>query len=97
MDRIYRSAKLVAASGHDAEVGLPGVRFNSWCSNQAIEEVQGLTLAKVLPGKREITDRPLWNQRGWTYQERLFSKRLPCFCEDCADDEFNMADFYSKH
>lgn len=33
MDRIYESAKLVAASGHDAEVGLPGVRFNSWCSN----------------------------------------------------------------
>lgn len=113
MDRVYRSAKLtvIAVSGRDAEAGLPGVRCDSRYTNQAIEEVQSLTLANMLPGKREIIDRSLWNQRGWTYQERLFSRRLLFFAqdqvyfeceegcnfrEDCADDEFNKADFYSK-
>ncbi|MCJ1326847.1 hypothetical protein MMC10_003513 [Thelotrema lepadinum] len=81
MDRIYSSAyfTIVAASGKDSEAGLPGVSLVSRESNQLIEEVRNLRLARVLPGRAESIETSKWNSRAWTFQERLQSMRMLIF------------------
>lgn len=112
MNHIYRSAVLtaVAAWGQDAQAGLPGVRVNSRLARQAVEEVQGLILANLLPGWRESVDLTPWNQRGWTYQEKLLANRIMIFTaeqvyfsckhgcnfrEESGNDDLSKADFTS--
>jgi len=81
MDKIYESAILtvVAAAGEDADAGLPGIQPTRRVPQQHMEEIQGLQLVNCLSPLREILDTSCWNTRGWTYQERVFSKRMLVF------------------
>ena len=77
MDRIYGSAfmTIVAAHGDGPHAGLPGVRPNSRKSIQRIETVQGLRLSNRLKSLEDSVSRSKWNTRGWTFQERMLSRR----------------------
>jgi hypothetical protein len=77
MNHIYSHAllTLVAASGSNANAGLPGVRLGS-ASIQDSQRINGLEL---IPGRSDLW--PLiksstWFTRGWTFQEYVLSKRL---------------------
>ncbi|KAI5928313.1 heterokaryon incompatibility protein-domain-containing protein [Camillea tinctor] len=79
MRKIYADALLtiVAASGSDADSGLPGVSGDHpRLTIQKRCTVDGITMANEL----EIdTNDSKWNTRGWTYQERVLSPRLLLF------------------
>ncbi|KAJ7537170.1 hypothetical protein O6H91_12G101300 [Diphasiastrum complanatum] len=83
MHNVYGSALLtiVAAAGGDANAGLPGVRPGSRRISQEVMTVDGLRLTLPLPGLRTV-NRSQWNTRGWTYQERILSKRCLMFTND---------------
>lgn len=86
MHQIYGSAlfTIVAADGKDARAGLPGVQPNSRSVEQISERISShLVLAATLPipARDQLADSP-WNRRGWTFQERLLSKRLLIFTGD---------------
>ena len=83
MANIYGGATvtIVAAAGENSEAGLLGIGVLPRSKAQHIETVQGLRLATVLSVFDDVT--PLedingskWNTRGWTYQERMLSRRL---------------------
>ncbi|KAF2010427.1 HET-domain-containing protein [Aaosphaeria arxii CBS 175.79] len=80
MASIYANAylTLIAAEGADANHGLSGIPGGSRSRN--IERIivetpsgQGSLLSPVEPQWPESS---FWNQRGWTFQELLFSKRI---------------------
>ena len=81
MDQIYSSAccTIVAASGKNSGAGLPGVNPGSRNPNQLIEEVRGMKLGRMLPGRADTIDNTIWNSRAWTFQERLLSNRMMIF------------------
>ncbi|OCL14847.1 HET-domain-containing protein, partial [Glonium stellatum] len=81
MASIYVSAAftIVAAAGHDADAGLPGVLETPREKGQHSEAVQGLRLVNQLRSAREVLDASWWNSRGWTYQERVLSKSMLIF------------------
>lgn len=106
MGNIYSSAILtvVAAAGHDANAGLPGIRPRSRRPNQYSEQIQGMRLVNALPSISETVDQSKWITRAWTYQERelstrtlIFSERQAYFgcnqksCqEDCGHDDVSL-------
>jgi hypothetical protein len=69
MDLLYDNAFLtiVAASGNDANAGLPGVRKDSRGRQQVIEEVK--TGLRLISPKHvtDSVDQSVWESRGWTY------------------------------
>ena len=77
MDRVYGNAVLttIAAAGHNARAGLPGVQPGSISRSQHIETIQSLQLANRLSGKFDSIDCSAWNSRAWTNQERILSNR----------------------
>ncbi|PFH63383.1 hypothetical protein XA68_12347 [Ophiocordyceps unilateralis] len=102
MDHIYSRAALtiVAASGSSADSGLAGIKVNT-------RDLESFERKTKLPGSsREfivarssplgLMQKSVWNTRGWTYQERLCSRRMlvftreqvayvcgtSCWCED---------------
>ena len=77
MDRIYGSAVLTiaAAAASNADSPLPGVCKWSRQAPQHIEKIQGMQLANILPDLEETLRKSKWNSRGWTYQERVLSRR----------------------
>ena len=83
MDRIYSSSILtiVAAAGSNANTGLPGLQENSRIPFQLTKRVGSYILRTALPSDPRIgiIDSAPWNQRGWTYQERLLSRRCLIF------------------
>ena len=83
MDRIYSSSILtiVAAAGSNANAGLPGLQESSRIPFQLTEKVGSYILRTALPSNHRIgiIDSAPWNQRGWTYQERLLSRRCLIF------------------
>ncbi len=83
MGNIYSQAliTITAASGSDANAGLPGVRTRSRKSAQRAECVQGLVLVNELCQLEDIIEPSYWNTRCWTYQEAKLSKRCIVFCE----------------
>ncbi|KAH8765179.1 heterokaryon incompatibility protein-domain-containing protein [Hyaloscypha finlandica] len=84
MDSIYAGAfaTIVAAAGSDADAGLPGVRDNRAFSQQSALIGKGLSLVSVASTDNlGRVDRTYWNNRGWTYQERLLSRRNMIFTE----------------
>ncbi|KAI1081588.1 heterokaryon incompatibility protein-domain-containing protein [Whalleya microplaca] len=85
MDSIYRRASctIVAASGDDANAGLPGVEEGSRhiIQHTAIYSDE-LTLLSLLPGCGDAVKKSTWNGLCWTYQERLLSRRLLIFTND---------------
>ncbi len=83
MGNIYSQALLtiVAASGSNANAGLPGVRAFSRNSGQRTECVQGMILANELPQLEDIIGQSYWNTRAWTYQEKELSSKCLIFCK----------------
>jgi hypothetical protein len=85
MDQIYGSAVLtiIAANGDHGDSGLSGIRRRSRAVDQIAEQVgPSLTLAVEMPHTIDVITKAPWNNRGWTYQERLLSKRLLIFTDE---------------
>ena len=80
MYMIYNNAILtiVASSGSTVDAGLPGWKQDSR-QIQSTEVVQGIELAPPLPSVNDCIQSSTWNTRGWTLQERFFSRRLLIF------------------
>ena len=77
---VYAGAALciAAASGNDANAGLPRIRSKLGPCFEPIQissTLRGMTLADSLP-TMFIFDRSVWNTRAWTYQERALAKRI---------------------
>jgi hypothetical protein len=84
MASIYLAAAftIIAAAGDNANAGLPGVQLNSRKIEQIIAKVSPeLSLVHPTLMKTNI-ESSTWNTRGWTYQERLYSKRMLVFLPD---------------
>ncbi|KEZ39450.1 hypothetical protein SAPIO_CDS9308 [Scedosporium apiospermum] len=88
MNQVYQAADLtiVAAAGEDANYGLPGVGLRDRMVGQTTLEITTslgefeLTATPVHP--YEAMSKSRWMQRGWTYQESYFSKRILVFTDD---------------
>jgi hypothetical protein len=84
MDAIYNSAyvTIAAASGNSANSGLPGISRPRAVS-QIIENVDRLQFTIPLPTYMDLESDPsiYWNSRGWTFQEKILSKRLLVFTD----------------
>ena len=81
MDRIFGNALLtiIAVDGQDANAGLSGVERGSRHIRQISEEIQpDIRVMLPLPQIESVESSP-WAQRAWTFQERLFSRRLVYF------------------
>ena len=83
MGNIYSQAlvTIIAASGSNANAGLPGVRAFSRNSAQRIECVQGIILANELLKLEDIIGQSYWNTRAWTFQEKELCSRCLIFCD----------------
>jgi hypothetical protein len=81
MHAIFACATLtiVAAAGGPgvgASAGIPGVRAGSRDLKQCTETVNGLNLITSNRPFLASMSNSEWNKRGWTFQEKLLSKRL---------------------
>jgi hypothetical protein len=85
MDAIYNFAALtiVAASGHHANAGLPRISAPRE-KLQCTQYVGGLHFGLPFPSYDWLESNKImiWNSRGWTFQEKILSKRLLLFT-DC--------------
>lgn len=92
MDAVYGAASLTIAAGSSmhADCGLQGVkegahdRSNLRSFTQKSAMVKGYEMAVTLPSFTELDTRMLslvWNTRGWTLQEKIFSRRLLLFTD----------------
>ena len=84
MDRIYSNALLtmVVADAEGADVGIAGVEKGSRDVHQICEEIEpGIHMMLPLSKPKNIALTP-WNDRAWTFQERLLSRRLAIFTQD---------------
>ncbi|KAJ8589457.1 HET-domain-containing protein [Rhizopogon salebrosus TDB-379] len=77
MELIYgNSAFTIFAVGcSSARDPLPGVRPGTRDPKQQIAKIQGLHLALPLPFAHKLITPSEWNERGWTYQEAMLSRR----------------------
>jgi hypothetical protein len=102
MKAIYCCASLTiaAAAGLHADHGLPGVGIPRG-HKQYTEKIDGLTYSTMAPSYTQLhnSDSLPWNTRGWTFQEKLLSRRILFFTEyqvyfQCAEaiwtEEINM-------
>ncbi|PPQ79026.1 hypothetical protein CVT25_002335 [Psilocybe cyanescens] len=77
MDLVYGTAytTIIAASGANANAGLPGLHPGSRGVSQPIEEIgPGFRLA-FKPRAADLISTSVHSTRAWTFQERLFSRR----------------------
>ncbi|KAH8802926.1 heterokaryon incompatibility protein-domain-containing protein [Xylogone sp. PMI_703] len=84
MDLIYEHAlfTVVAACGHNANAGLPGVQPESRAtSNQNIEVVEGVYLG-IHIGLDQLLKVSAWDSRAWTFQEHILSRRILYFVDN---------------
>lgn len=83
MDRIYANSFLtiVAASGKDANAGLPGVSKVHRRQQQEVR-VGNITLLQSPDLGHIALGRSTWVTRGWTYQEAYFSTRRLIFTDE---------------
>ena len=89
MDLIYglASVTIIATSGITAEAGLPGVKQGSRGRVQEPFAIKGIQLIETLDpnGNGEAGSyigESVWNERGWTFQERLLSRRALVFTDE---------------
>lgn len=83
MDKIYSQAILtiIAAAGRDANAGMLGVHPCPRLQPLPAVTIGGITIMSSLSNdhsywsKGGIIESSFWNKRGWTYQERLLSRR----------------------
>ncbi|KAJ9657261.1 hypothetical protein H2201_008242 [Coniosporium apollinis] len=107
MDNIYSSAVLtiVAASGGSADAGLPGVSLPR--VPQHATRINGVDLLTTGPWFLTSQEECVWNKRGWTFQEKMLSRRLlvfdktQCFyhCNSTTyyEDAYAESDYVSSH
>ena len=83
MDSIYNNAELlvVAATGSDANAGLPGVGSTPRRMWQRIEKISGTQFTTAQPSLQQVLKWSVWNSRGWTFQEAILSRRALVFTE----------------
>ncbi|KAI0204880.1 heterokaryon incompatibility protein-domain-containing protein [Astrocystis sublimbata] len=79
MSAIYKNAYLtiIAADGHDANAGLPGVSLRG-TEQLVVEVVPGVQLVSVSKAN-ELIDEIHYSHRAWTFQEYHFSQRKLIF------------------
>ncbi|MCJ1259453.1 hypothetical protein MMC24_007291 [Lignoscripta atroalba] len=84
MDRIYSGSfvTIVAASGSDANAGLPHVRPGSRGIQQHTETVGDLQLVIALAGLSAHLATSKWISRAWTFQEGLLTRRRLIFTDE---------------
>jgi hypothetical protein len=94
MDSIFgiASVTIVAASGVDANAGFPGIKLGSRTREQIPFTIKGVSLLRTLdlegPAAWNRGDWPsylgdtVWYNRGWTFQEKLFSSRALIFTSE---------------
>lgn len=79
MKLVYSSSDLTiaAAAGAHADHGIPGISIPRK-HVQYSEVITGLRLATMFPSFTglETSSDLLWNTRGWTFQEKLLTKRM---------------------
>jgi hypothetical protein len=77
MDLIYGSSAFTvfAACGTSVRDPLPGIRSGTRDPQQQVAKIQGFHLAVPLTFLSEALTGSTWNQRGWTYQELMLSRR----------------------
>ncbi|KAI5926271.1 heterokaryon incompatibility protein-domain-containing protein [Camillea tinctor] len=104
MDQIYSRAYLtiVAAGGEHANSGLPGMQPGSRnISQHSAMYSESLNLVSILPDAATAADSSKWNTRGWTYQERVLSRRCLVFVNDTVYFQCNKAvwgeDYRAEH
>jgi hypothetical protein len=92
MELIYGSSvfTIFASDSTSARDPLPGVRPNSRDPQQQVTKIQGLHLAVPNSLNHAIAN-SAWNQRGWTYQEVMLSRRrifltTHQMCFECNED-----------
>ncbi|KAJ8124666.1 hypothetical protein O1611_g8974 [Lasiodiplodia mahajangana] len=84
MDLIYENAELtiVAACGHDADAGLPGVREGTRLEPAFSEEIiPGVELGGYVTLDDRMR-RSVYSSRAWTFQEEVLSKRSLFFIDE---------------
>ncbi|KAF5236798.1 hypothetical protein FANTH_11119 [Fusarium anthophilum] len=84
MDLIYERSLLtiIAASGNDADAGLPGVRARSRPAlKQTIEVKPGISLGLYMEMSTLLNASP-YSSRGWTFQEQTLSRRALYFLDN---------------
>lgn len=100
MDIIYNSARLtiVAALDNRVDRGLPGCtdrpRTSSLWTAPRKCEVEGGGIRPEAMNK--IVDASLWNKRGWTFQERVLSRRRLYISESQAIFECSLGAAYEE-
>ena len=87
MDSIFASVTIVAASGVDVKSGLPGIKPKSRAREQTSFKIKGVSLLATLDqgGSGEMCSylgESKWYRRGWTFQEKLFSRRALIFAPE---------------
>jgi hypothetical protein len=76
------SVTIVAAAGSSANAGLPGVPGStSRSSFPSVPLGDGQTLFAGLPLFASAVYESVWETRGWTFQEKVLSRRLVIFTE----------------
>lgn len=97
MEQIYARAifTIVAASGDDADAGLPGVPGGSALrkfEQKVVRISRQTSVIAAQPDFVEVLDMPVgcqdllkpnkWNSRAWTFQERVLSRRALIFADN---------------
>lgn len=84
MDAVYNCSELtiVAASGAHADSGLPGISIPRRHAPVS-ENIGSHQLSTMSPSFSELENSRslVWNTRGWTFQEKIFAKRILLFTE----------------
>ncbi|KAG4432129.1 hypothetical protein IFR05_012384 [Cadophora sp. M221] len=77
MDTIYAAATftIVAAAGNHANAGLPGISTWSRSIQRQTITLQDIEVSNTIPVMKDTVEISVWNSRGWTYQEHMFSRR----------------------
>lgn len=84
MGTIYGESELtiIAAHGHNATSGLPGLsRRRSQQQTSLCTRRKELLLWTEVPEFRSLLTEDKWHAHGWTFQERLLSRRCLFFFE----------------
>ena len=81
MGSIYSRAlfTIIAAAGDHANSGLPGVERGSREQVQKILKLADCELLTVIDTTPQAINDTIWAERGWTFQERVLSKRVLVF------------------
>lgn len=79
MHSIYMRAifTIIAASGDNANAGLPGVRAGTRVDNRSRTNIKGKKFIVSYPTAKELITGSSWWKRAWTFQEGWLSPR--CF------------------